>query len=52
MNPFKNYDPADILVSIPNLLILTLMVIVGVNFFKFATAKVYIPGFTEIVQNV
>lgn len=52
MNIFKNYDPADLLVSVPNILILTLMVIVGVNFFKFVTAKFPIPGLTAIVQNV
>lgn len=52
MNVFRDYDPADVLVSIPNILILTLLVIVGVNFFKFATAKVYVPGLTQLVQNV
>lgn len=52
MNIFKDYDPADLLVSIPNMLILTLLVVVGVNFFKYATAKVYIPGLTQLVQNV
>lgn len=52
VNIFKDYDPADVLVSIPNILIMTLLVVVGVNFFKFATAKFYVPGLTQLVQNV
>lgn len=52
MNILKDYDPADILVSIPNVLILALLMVVGINFLKFATAKVYIPGLTQLVQNV
>jgi hypothetical protein len=52
VNIFKDYDPADVLVSVPNILILTLLVIVGVNFMKFVTAKFYIPGLTQLTQNV
>lgn len=51
MNPFKDYDPADTMVSVRNILVLTLMVVIGVNFLKFATSQIYIPGLTELTQN-
>lgn len=47
-----SFDMADIKPSVMNLLQVTFLAIIGITFFKWLTAKVYIPGLTELVHAV
>lgn len=47
-----DFDLADIKPNVYNLLIITLMAVIGITFLKFVFNKWPIPGVTEVVSGV
>jgi hypothetical protein len=47
-----HFDLADIRPSVYNWLEVTFLAIIGIVFFKWLTAKIYLPGLTELVHAV
>lgn len=47
-----NLDLADVKPSVYNWLEVTMLAVIGIVFFKWLTAKFYLPGLTELVHAV